>query len=81
MVEEAPSLTPRERQIWRLLAQGKSNKAIAYQLDLSLNTVKTYIHRLYRKLRVACRTQAVAAYYRHHENHDEARENKGVPSP
>ncbi len=59
-------LSPRERQIWALLAQGKANKEIAYRLGLSLGTVKTYTHRLYSKLGVSCRVEAVLRYIEHH---------------
>lgn len=64
--DEFLRLSPREREIWWLLAQGKSNKEIAYQLGLSINTVKMYVHRLYLKLNVACRSQAVAAFFQYH---------------
>jgi DNA-binding CsgD family transcriptional regulator len=52
-------ITARERQVLQLLADGRSNKEIAAQLGLSPNTVKTHIARLFEKLRVARRTEAV----------------------
>jgi LuxR family maltose regulon positive regulatory protein len=53
-------LSEREMEILRLLATGKSNVAIAAELFLALSTVKWYIARLYNKLEVNTRTQAVA---------------------
>ena len=52
-------ITERERQVLQLLANGRSNKEIAAQLGLSPNTVKTHIARLFEKLRVARRTEAI----------------------
>ncbi len=52
-------ITERERQVLQLLADGRSNKEIAARLSLSPNTVKTHIARLYEKLRVARRTEAI----------------------
>ncbi len=53
-------LSERELEIVRLLAAGLPNKAIARQLDISLNTVKTHTKNLYSKLEVGSRTQAIA---------------------
>ena len=52
-------ITERERQVLQLLAEGRSNKEIAARLELSPNTVKTHIARLFGKLRVARRTEAI----------------------
>lgn len=52
-------ITEREREVLQLLADGRSNKEIAARLELSPNTVKTHIARLFEKLRVARRTQAI----------------------
>jgi len=43
-------LTPREREVFQLLALGKANKEVAAQLDLSLGTVKKHRENLQRKL-------------------------------
>ena len=53
-------LSPRECEVLELLAAGHANKVIARQLDISPNTVKTHIARLYEKLEVTSRTQAIA---------------------
>lgn len=43
-------LTPREQSIVPLIAMGKSNKTIAYDLQIAEGTLKIYISRLYAKL-------------------------------
>jgi DNA-binding CsgD family transcriptional regulator len=52
-------LTPREYQILERLASGRSNKELARMLDISPNTVKTHIARLYAKLEVRNRVEAL----------------------
>ncbi len=52
-------LTPREGQIVGLIVTGLSNREIGEELDLSVNSVKTYIRSAYRKMGVERRTQAV----------------------
>ncbi|MFN0316176.1 MAG: LuxR C-terminal-related transcriptional regulator [Burkholderiales bacterium] len=54
-------LTPRQREILALLAQGHSNKEIGLRLDLAEITVKMHVSALFRALGVANRTQAVLA--------------------
>jgi DNA-binding CsgD family transcriptional regulator len=53
-------LTPREREVLTLLAEGDSNKAIARRLAISINTVKFHVAALLDKLDAAGRTDAVA---------------------
>ncbi len=55
----ALGITRREYEVLGLLADGRSNKEIADRLNLSLNTVKTHIARLYDKLEAARRTEAI----------------------
>jgi DNA-binding CsgD family transcriptional regulator len=57
-------LTRRELDVLRLLADGKSNKAIAEALVISDGTVKFHVNNILRKLRVANRAEAVARYLR-----------------
>ncbi|MDQ0466003.1 DNA-binding NarL/FixJ family response regulator [Caulobacter ginsengisoli] len=52
-------ITSREFEVLGLLAAGCSNKDIARRLDLSPNTVKTHVARLYEKLEAQRRTEAV----------------------
>lgn len=52
-------ITEREREVLQLLADGRSNKEIAARLNLSPNTVKTHVARLFEKLQVARRTEAI----------------------
>lgn len=52
-------ITRREHEVLGLLASGRSNKEIARQLNLSPNTVKTHVARLYEKLEAARRTDAI----------------------
>jgi DNA-binding NarL/FixJ family response regulator len=55
-------LSPQERLIMPLLAQGRTNKEIASQLGLSDKTIKNYLANIYDKLGVNRRTEAVAWY-------------------
>lgn len=52
-------ITPREHEILILIAEGLSNREIGERLFVSENTVKTHSSRLFSKLEVARRTQAV----------------------
>jgi DNA-binding CsgD family transcriptional regulator len=56
----AEPLTPREKDILHCLGDGMSNRQIAEQLTLSLNTVKWYVRQVYNKLGVSSRGDAVA---------------------
>jgi DNA-binding NarL/FixJ family response regulator len=58
--EDLPALSTREREILRLLAQGKSNDVIAQTLYIAPDTVRPYIRRAMQKLEADTRTQAVA---------------------
>ena len=55
-----PELTARQRDIMRLLQQGLDNKAIAAELDISIKTVENNLTRLYRRLDVQSRLEAVS---------------------
>ncbi|KIN60380.1 Response regulator receiver domain protein [Sulfitobacter noctilucae] len=63
-VEEEPTnalaekLTPRELQVLKGLTEGKSNKEIARDLDITEPTIKLHVKTLYRKVGAANRTQA-----------------------
>lgn len=53
------ALTAQQRRVLELLSMGKSNKVIAYELDIAESTVKAHVSAILRKLRVNSRTQAV----------------------
>jgi two-component system, NarL family, response regulator DevR len=61
-VQRVRQLSPQEQLIMPLLAQGKTNKEIATQLELSDKTIKNYLGNIYDKLGVRRRTEAVACY-------------------
>ena len=56
-----PLLTPRQLDVLRLLAQGKSNKVICRELGISERTVKVHLTDMFRVLGVQTRTQAALA--------------------
>jgi DNA-binding NarL/FixJ family response regulator len=58
-VQETLGIRERELQVLELLAAGRSNKEIANGLSISPNTVKTHIARLFDKLEVKRRTEAI----------------------
>lgn len=58
--KESEELSARELEVLRLLVAGASNKAIAAQLDLSENTVKSHLSHIFGKLNVQSRAEAVA---------------------
>ena len=57
-------LSPREKEVLDCLAQGFLYKEIAEKLGISYETVHTYIRRIYEKLQVRTRTEAVAKFLR-----------------
>jgi DNA-binding NarL/FixJ family response regulator len=59
---EAEDLSPREREVLGLLARGYLYKEIADLLQISVTTVNSYIRRIYEKLHVRSRSQAVAKF-------------------
>jgi len=67
-LEQAPAgavaiqLTPREEEILRLLAKGQRSKEIADQLAIGAGTVNTHVRRIYEKLHVRSRAEAVARF-------------------
>jgi len=56
--ESPETLTERETEVLRLLAQGRSNKEIAHDLTIGEKTVKTHVSNILSKLSVPSRTQA-----------------------
>jgi DNA-binding CsgD family transcriptional regulator len=65
--QRAPGgLSPRELEVLRLVASGKSNPEIAAQLVLSEKTVARHLSNIFTKLAVGSRTSAAAFAYEHH---------------
>lgn len=60
---EESDLSQREHDVLALLAQGLLYKEIAERLHIATGTVKQHIHRIYEKLHVQNRTEAVNRYY------------------
>ena len=58
--EPTEELSPREQEVLNLLSQGFMYKEISDKLGISFETVRTYIRRIYEKLHVRTRTEAVA---------------------
>jgi DNA-binding NarL/FixJ family response regulator len=58
-------LTPRELQVLRLVATGKTNKAIATELFLSERTIDRHVSNIFAKLDVPSRAAATAYAYAH----------------
>jgi DNA-binding CsgD family transcriptional regulator len=61
----AHGLTKRELEVLRLVAAGRTNKAIAAELVLSERTVERHVSNIFAKLRVSSRAEATAFAYRH----------------
>ena len=61
-LSSSEELSPREQEVLELLARGYLYKEIAERLNISVPTVNTYIRRMYEKLHVRSRAQAVAKY-------------------
>jgi DNA-binding NarL/FixJ family response regulator len=62
---EADALTPRELEVLRLIARGRSNAELARDLVISETTAKTHVARILAKLRVRDRVQIVVFAYEH----------------
>lgn len=59
------SLSNREKEVLERLAAGKTDKEIAYELEISVGTVNTYCKRIYGKLKVNNRTEASIMFKMH----------------
>ncbi|HEV8073051.1 MAG TPA: response regulator transcription factor [Opitutaceae bacterium] len=60
--EDLASLSPQERRVLALVAEGKTNKEVGERLGLSDNTVKNYLGSVFEKLHIKRRSQAAALY-------------------
>jgi DNA-binding NarL/FixJ family response regulator len=70
---EAVRMTPREREVINLIAEGLANKEIAARLDIATHTVKSHVRNIMEKLTLHTRLQ-IAAYA-----HRDGMEQPGVP--
>jgi DNA-binding NarL/FixJ family response regulator len=62
LTEDAGPLSPAEQRIMQALSLGLPNKQIAYDLGLAESTVKSHLARIFSKLHVTNRSQAILAY-------------------
>jgi two-component system response regulator DevR len=62
------SLSPQERRVLALIAEGKTNKEVGLDLNLSEKTVKNYLANIFDKLDVNRRSQATALYVQHRKS-------------
>jgi len=62
---EITHLSSREQMVLDCFAKGLTYKQAAGRLDISVDTIRTYVRRIYEKLHVQSRTEAVAKYMRH----------------
>jgi DNA-binding NarL/FixJ family response regulator len=62
-VSPFPALTDREREVLVLIARGRSNEEIGQDLTVSQATVKTHVNRIFGKLVVSSRAQAIVLAY------------------
>jgi DNA-binding NarL/FixJ family response regulator len=63
--DEESVLSPREREVLELLSKGFLYKEIANKLSISTGTVRQHIHKIYDKLHVQNRTEALNKFYGH----------------
>ncbi len=61
IADRLASLTPQQFKVLTMLSEGKLNKQIAYELEVSEATIKAHVTAIFRKLNVKNRTQAVIA--------------------
>lgn len=60
--DELDTLSEREREVLQLLAEGSMYKEIASRLSISIDTVRTHVRKIYDKLHVRSKTEAVLKY-------------------
>ena len=59
-------LTPHERRVLKLLVEGHNYKTAALEIGVSVNTVSFHVRRIYDKLQVHSKSEAVAKALKHH---------------
>jgi DNA-binding NarL/FixJ family response regulator len=63
LADEIDELSLREAEVLELLAKGHLVKEIAVKLGIGFGSVRTYVRRIYEKLHVRSRSQAIAKYF------------------
>src|SRR6185295_6395455 len=63
-IDEVDILTPKEKEILKALARGLRYKEIADEMHISIETVRTHARKIYEKLQVQSRTEALNKVYR-----------------
>jgi DNA-binding NarL/FixJ family response regulator len=66
--DEKTHFSSREQMVLDCFAKGLTYKQTADQLSISIDTIRTYVRRIYEKLHVQSATEAVAKYMQHREN-------------
>jgi DNA-binding CsgD family transcriptional regulator len=64
MEKEMPEFSPREREVIALVLQGKSNKQVAFRLNISVRTVEFHLKNIYAKQQVGSRVELILALER-----------------
>jgi DNA-binding NarL/FixJ family response regulator len=66
--EEQTHFTSREQMVLDCFAKGMTYKQTADHLSISIDTIRTYVRRIYEKLHVQSATEAVAKYMQRRDN-------------
>lgn len=62
-IDETEILTPKEKEILKALSKGLRYKEIAFEMQISIETVRSHVRRIYEKLQVQSRTEALNKVY------------------
>ena len=62
-IDDAHELTPKEKEVLKMLAKGLRYKEIADELDVSIETIRSHARKIYEKLQVQSRTEALNKVY------------------
>jgi DNA-binding NarL/FixJ family response regulator len=62
-IDDADVLTPKEKEILKALSKGLRYKEIAFEMHISIETVRSHVRRIYEKLQVQSRTEALNKVY------------------
>jgi DNA-binding NarL/FixJ family response regulator len=62
-IDDVEILTPKEKEILKALSKGLRYKEIAFEMQISIETVRSHVRRIYEKLQVQSRTEALNKVY------------------